>query len=89
MLRRLTLSQGVPQSELLPILMSLNASFSLYIKGFKKQRGGDLFDSLASFNKLTKPTNVGDDAEVPPIEAAFPRKNIRNRSAYTDTSGIA
>ena len=86
----LTLKPGVPQPGLFPSVISLKVDFpSEYSSGFKNPRGGFLADNRAELSKPTMPANDGDDAEVPPIETARPRKNILKLSACADTSGIA
>ena len=75
-----TLNPGVPQPGLFPAVISLNPlAPTVYKRGFKNPRGGNPLDNLASFSKLTIPAKAGEDADVPPIEAARPLKKIRNR----------
>ena len=85
----LTLNPGVPHPGLLPSVISLKPlAPTAYNKGFKNPNGGRFFDSLASFNRLISPANEGAEAEVPPMRASNPSKNIRKSFAWAETSGI-
>lgn len=70
---QLTLNPSVPHPGLFPTVISVNPALPVeYRKGFKKPSGGRLLDSRTSFNKLTNPAKVGEDAEVPPINPGWP-----------------
>lgn len=45
--------------------------------------------SLASFSKAIMPVNVGEEADVPPIDLGTPLNQMRKRSPCAATSGIA
>lgn len=90
---RLTLKPGVPHPGLFPSTISLNAfgssMSSLYSKGFKNPSVGRPLASRASFSKATMAANVGDEAEVPPMEMIRPERKTRNRRPCAATSGYA
>ena len=63
----------VPHPGLLPLVISFRPAMpNVYRSGFKNPRGGLLTPMRASLSSATNPANVGDEAEVPPIEASRP-----------------
>lgn len=60
-----------------------------YNNGLRKPSGGFPAESRAEFKSETKPANVGEEAEVPPISPGLPWKKILKLSACAETSGNA